>query len=164
MIDDTPCRKLIKINQEKENDKLPELINENIISQEILPLNEQICDDDLTRKVEECFRNNNEQQTDVDMMEIDEINNNNNNKQKSSTRRRSRFRFSFSNNQNSNEEEEKKSRLSRTYSASIINPENLNQMNPSRRRKSYSTTGLAAELKNIPNEQITNVDKVFYFK
>jgi len=96
------------------------------------------------------------------MIEIDEINNNNT-KQKSSTRRRSRFRFSFSNNQNSNDEEdeERKSRLSRTYSASIINPENLNQIHSSRRRKSYSTTGLVNEIKNIPNEQITNLDKVF---
>jgi len=89
------------------------------------------------------------------MMEIDDT------KQKSSTRRRSRFRFSFSNNQNSNEEE--KSRLSRTHSASIINPENVNQLYSSRRRKSYSTTGLANELKNIPNEQIINLDKVTFF-
>lgn len=96
------------------------------------------------------------------MMEVDEINN----KPKCSTRRRSRFRFSFSNNQNSNEEieeeqqQEKKSRLFRTHSASIINPENVNPMHSSRRRKSYSTTGLANELKTIPNEQITNLDKV----
>jgi len=97
-------------------------------------------------------------------MEIDEINNNT--KPKSSTRRRSRFRFSFTNNQNLNQEEEeqKKSRLFRTHSASIINPENLNQIYSSRRRKSYSTTGLANELKNIiPNEQIINIDKVFFF-
>jgi hypothetical protein len=88
-------------------------------------------------------------------MEIDEINNNT--KQKPSTRRRSRFRFSFTN-------EEEKSRLFRTHSASIINPENVNQIYSSRRRKSYSTTGLANELKNIiPNEQIINLDKVFFF-
>ncbi|CAF3843288.1 unnamed protein product [Rotaria magnacalcarata] len=145
-------------------------------------------DDDLARKVEQCFRNNTkEQQSDVDMIETDESNQpnnqNNNNKQKSSTRRRSRFRFSFSNNHNSSEEDEeeietnskRKSRLFRTLSASIINHENETTMSSSRRRKSYSTTGLANELKNIPNntnttitttitknnctEQPTNIDK-----
>jgi hypothetical protein len=155
MVDDTPRRKLIKTNQENENDASPILINENIAAKELI---QPTFDDDLARKVEECFRNT-EQQTDVEMMEVDEINPT---KQKSSTRRRSRFRFSFSNNQNSNEEDEqRKSRLSRTHSASIIDPENLNQINSSRRRKSYSTTGLANELKHIPNEPITNLDKVF---
>jgi hypothetical protein len=144
MIDDTPRRKLIKINQENENDP----------SQEGIPLT--FNDDDLARKVEECFRNT-EQTVDVEMMETEEINN----KTKSSTRRRSRFRFSFS---NSNEDEEQRnSRLSRTHSASTINPENdHHQIYSSRRRKSYSTTGLANELKNLPNEPITNLDKVFH--
>ncbi|CAF5012757.1 unnamed protein product, partial [Rotaria magnacalcarata] len=161
--------------------------------QEFSPLTQQTnkistFDDDLARKVEQCFRNNTkEQQSDVDMIETDESNQpnnqNNNNKQKSSTRRRSRFRFSFSNNHNSSEEDEeeietnskRKSRLFRTLSASIINHENETTMSSSRRRKSYSTTGLANELKNIPNntnttitttitknnctEQPTNIDK-----
>ena len=143
MIDDTPRRKLIKTNQE----------NENKPSQEEIPLT--FNDDDLARKVEECFRNT-EHTTDVEMMDTEEMNN----KTKSSTRRRSRFRFSFS---NSNEEDEQRnSRLSRTHSASIINPENDHQLHSSRRRKSYSTTGLANELKNLPNEPITNLDKVFH--
>jgi len=144
MIDDTPRRKLIKINQENEND----------VSSKEIPLT--FNDDDLARKVEECFRNT-EQAVDVEMMDTEEINN----KQKSSTRRRSRFRFSFSNSNEEEEEEQRKSRLSRTHSASIINPENIYPINSSRRRKSYSTTGLANELKTIPNEPITNLDKVF---
>ncbi len=101
------------------------------------------------------------------MMDTDETTNNT--KQKSSTRRRSRFRFSFSTNHNSSEQEEdstKKSRLCRTHSASIINHENDDKIHSSRRRKSYSTTGLATELKNIPNnnnhEQPTNIDKVLF--
>jgi hypothetical protein len=97
-------------------------------------------------------------------MDTDETNNNT--KQKSSTRRRSRFRFSFSTNHNSSEQEEdstKKSRLCRTHSASIINHENDDKIHSSRRRKSYSTTGLANELKTIPNnEQPTNIDKVLF--
>jgi hypothetical protein len=141
MLEDTPRRKLIKSNQQKENDVSPSLLNKD--NQEV-----PIFDDDLAEKVEQCFRN--EQQTDVDMMEIDET------KKKSSTRRRSRFRFSFSNNHKSAEEEdeETKSRLNRTHSASIINHDNDNQITSSRRRKSYSTIGLA-------NEQATTIDKVF---
>jgi hypothetical protein len=74
-------------------------------------------------------------------MDTDETNNNT--KQKSSTRRRSR--------------------LCRTHSASIINHENDDKIHSSRRRKSYSTTGLANELKTIPNnEQPTNIDKVLF--
>ncbi|CAF2203928.1 unnamed protein product [Rotaria magnacalcarata] len=204
MLDDTPRRKLIKINQQKENNTAPCLkdqleilpvpsTNSEDDDQEFSPLTQQTnkistFDDDLARKVEQCFRNNTkEQQSDVDMIETDESNQpnnqNNNNKQKSSTRRRSRFRFSFSNNHNSSEEDEeeietnskRKSRLFRTLSASIINHENETTMSSSRRRKSYSTTGLANELKNIPNntnttitttitknnctEQPTNIDK-----
>lgn len=117
ILDDTPRRKLLKINQENEEEKNPY---------------EKIDDDDLTRKVEECFRNV-EPTTD-------------NEKNKSSTRRRSRFRFSFSNNHQSTDEQDK-SRLFRTLSASIIHPENATNLNSTRRRKSYSTTGLANELK-----------------
>ena len=92
-------------------------------------------------------------------METDETNC----KQKSSTRRRSRFRFSFSNNHQSNEEDQQeKSRLFRTHSASIIHPENTNQIQSSRRRKSYSTTGLANEIKNLPTEPTTTTDKVTF--
>ncbi|CAF1544072.1 unnamed protein product [Rotaria sp. Silwood1] len=192
MLDDTPRRKLIKTSQQKENNTISPLRNELELppvpstnneedDQEFLPLTQQTqklstFDDDLAQKVEQCFRNHTkEQQTDVDMMEIEESHqtNNNNNKHKSSTRRRSRFRFSFSNNHNSPEQEEneidskRKSRLFRTHSASIINHENENENNiySSRRRKSYSTIGLANELKNIPNnnnnnnEQTTNIDK-----
>ena len=98
------------------------------------------------------------------MMDTEEINQ----KSKSSTRRRSRFRFSFSNNHNSQaneeddeEKEDRKSRLSRTHSASIIHPDSTHAMHSSsRRRKSYSTTGLANELKNLPNEPNANSDKV----
>ncbi|CAF3120594.1 unnamed protein product [Rotaria sp. Silwood2] len=140
--------------------------------QEFLPLTKQIpkisiFDDDLARKVEECFRNNtNEQQSDIDMMEIDQINNN---KEKSSRRCRcrSRFRFSFSNNHHSPQQEheqnsKRKSRLCRTHSASIINHEDQHKITSSHRRKSYSTIGLANELKNLPNnnnEQATSLDK-----
>jgi hypothetical protein len=153
MDDDTPRRKLIKTNQQKENDILNKdihpPINPEEDDQEYSSLTQQVpkqstSDDDLAEKVEQCFRN--EQTTDIDMMEIDESN------KKSSTRRRSRFRFSFSNNHNSSveEDEQAKSRLNRTHSASIINHDN--QIHSSRRRKSYSTIGLA-------NEQTTNIDK-----
>ncbi|CAF2856081.1 unnamed protein product [Rotaria sp. Silwood2] len=172
MLDDTPRRKLIKINQQKENNTTSPLRNEIELplvpstnneedDQKFLPLTQQTqtlstFDDDLARKVEQCFRNHTkEQQPVVDMMEIDELNqiSSNNNKQKSSTRRRSHFRFSFSNNHNSPEQEQeekdetnskRKSRLFRTHSASIINTnenENENNIHSSRRRKSYSTTG-----------------------
>lgn len=140
MLDDTPRRKLIKTNEENENETVtPSTFN----------------DDDLARKVEECFRD-----TDVEMMDTEEINP----KSKCSTRRRSRFRFSFSTNHNSQateDEEDRKSRLSRTHSASIIPPDSTHAMHSSsRRRKSYSTTGLANELKNLPNEPNANSDKV----
>ncbi|CAF0843797.1 unnamed protein product [Adineta steineri] len=186
IFDDTPRRKLIKINQQKENDTSPVLATEQVLPSIPLTNNDEdfspeiqqtptafTLDDDLTRKVEECFRNNpNEQQSDIEMMDADEPNSNNNAKQKPSTRRRSRFRFSFSNNHHSPEQQQqqqqdeedltKKSRLFRTHSASIINHENDDKINATRRRKSYSTTGLANELKNIPNnptEQIPNIDK-----
>lgn len=146
MIDDTPRRKLIKTNEENENKTvIPSTFN----------------DDDLARKVEECFRD-----TDVDMMETEEINP----KSKCSTRRRSRFRFSFSNNHTSQDDDdedkqERKSRLSRTHSASIIHPEPTHSIHSSsRRRKSYSTTGLANELKNLPTESNSNSDKVCFYR
>ncbi|CAF4264799.1 unnamed protein product, partial [Rotaria sp. Silwood2] len=193
LLDDTPRRKLIKTNQHKENNTTSSITNELELAlvpsmnneegdQEFSPLTQQTqkistFDDDLARKVEQCFRDHTkEQQTDAEIMQIDEsnqTNNQHNNRRKSSTRRRSRFRFSFSTNHNSSEQEEedeinskRKSRLFRTHSASIINHENENNIDSSRRRKSYSTTGLANELKNIPNnnnnnnnEQTTNVDK-----
>ncbi|CAF3053624.1 unnamed protein product [Rotaria sp. Silwood2] len=193
LLDDTPRRKLIKTNQHKENNTTSPITNELELAlvpsmnneqgdQEFSPLTQQTqkistFDDDLARKVEQCFRDHTkEQQTDAEIMQIDEsnqTNNQHNNRRKSSTRRRSRFRFSFSTNHNSSEQEEedeinskRKSRLFRTHSASIINHENENNIDSSRRRKSYSTTGLANELKNIPNnnnnnnnEQTTNVDK-----
>ncbi|CAF1324235.1 unnamed protein product [Adineta ricciae] len=163
--EDTPRRKLIKTNQQKENDRSPLLPSESVPTtssdeddQDCSPLTQQLpkpstCDDDLARKVEECFRSQpHDQQSDVEMMETDDANQQ---KGKSSTRRRSRFRFSFSNNHHSPEieqnEQTKQSRLCRTHSASVINHENENQTNSSRRRKSYSTTGLANELKNLPN-------------
>ncbi|UJR16479.1 hypothetical protein I4U23_003382 [Adineta vaga] len=175
LLDDTPRRKLIKINQQKENETSPTSTSEPILlpvpsmnsddddddddEQKYTPLTQQIpnpstFDDDLARKVEECFRSHpHDQQSDVEMMETDD---NNQQKSKSSTtRRRSRFRFSFTNNHHSPEierdDETKKARLCRTHSASIIPHENENQMYSSRRRKSYSTTGLANELKTMPN-------------
>lgn len=153
MIDDTPRRKLIKINQENETDQSNETA---VVHRETIST---FNDDDLARKVEECFRDT-ESNTDVEMMDTE--------KAKSSTRpRRSRFRFSFSNNHSSQDDEDKeeegrKSRLSRTHSASIIHPENTHSLHSSsRRRKSYSTTGLANGLKNLPNEPTNNIDKVF---
>ncbi|CAF1431515.1 unnamed protein product [Rotaria sp. Silwood1] len=85
MLDDTPRRKLVKTKQQKKNnislplldkDILPPINNEEN-DQEYLPLTQQIpkmstFDDDLAEKVEQCFRN--EQQTDIDMMEINESN------------------------------------------------------------------------------------------
>jgi hypothetical protein len=71
-------------------------------------------------------------------------------------RRRSRFRFSFSN-QNPNEDEHestRKSRLARTLSASILHQDHERErahepqhpLTSSRRRKSYSSTGLVHDL------------------
>lgn len=158
MIDDTPRRKLIKTNQGNENDHSDETV---VVQRETIST---FNDDDLARKVEECFRDT-ESNTDAEMMDTEEMNQ----KSKSATRpRRSRFRFSFSNNHSSQaneedeEKEERKSRLSRTHSASIIHPENTHSIHSSsRRRKSYSTTGLANELKNLPNEPTINTDKVY---
>jgi hypothetical protein len=50
MLEDTPRRKLIKPNQQKENDVSPSLLNKD--NQEV-----PIFDDDLAEKVEQCFRN-----------------------------------------------------------------------------------------------------------
>ena len=166
MSDDTPRRKLIKTQQQKENDLPSDSTNPSMTSinkGELSPLTEQthkisIFDDDLT---EQCFRSNtDEPRTSVDMMEIDESNL----VKEKSTRRRSRFRFSLSNNRHlsQGDDSKPKSRLCRTHSTSIINNENENQTNSSRRRKSFSTTGIANEFKH--NEQITNLDKVFHFK
>ena len=107
-MEDTPRRKLIKTNQEKENEMSSPILNKDI------------HEDDLAEKVEQCFRN--KPYNDIYMMEIDEPN------KKSSTRRRSRFRFSFSNNHHSSEEDQIKSRLNRTHSASIIIPDNQNEI------------------------------------
>ena len=146
--------------------------------EEYLPLTEQTAkmstlDNDLADKVELDVRHH---QPDAEMMETDSSNRTK--KQKSTSaggggRRRSRFRFSFTNQSSVHQEDEddgevndgesaRKSRLCRTHSASVINHDNLNELPSSRRRKSYSSTGLANELKAIPHTEATasTIDKV----
>ena len=130
-------------------------------------------DNDLTEKVELDVRHH---PCEPEMMETDSSNRTK--KQKSTSaggggggRRRSRFRFSFTNHSSVHHEEDdevdegesaRKSRLCRTHSASVINHENLNEVQSSRRRKSYSSTGLANELKAMPHTEATasTTDKV----
>lgn len=116
---------------------------------------------------------------DGQMMETDSNGTHQKLKTAGTRRRRSRFRFSFSTNPSNNDlpddepqepaasattaTSSRKSRLGRTLSASILNQENdqQNQMKSSRRRKSYSSTGLANELKQFSsNEPINPIDQV----
>ena len=190
-LDETPPRKLIKTknngsstsnlilrtvfnshsHDEDEDTEHPQQQDE----EEYLPLAEQTAkmtttDKDSTDNV--CSSH------DGQMMEIDSNGNQQKVKPAGTRRRRSRFRFSFSTNPSNNdlpddEPQEpppatttasaRKSRLGRTLSASILNQENdqQNQMKSSRRRKSYSSTGLANELKQFSsNEPINPIDQV----
>ena len=73
-------------------------------------------------------------------------------KLKGTRRRRSRFRFSFTNPTTDTEDVQpspkRKSRLARTLSASILN-EQQQTKGSSRRRKSYSSSGLATDLEQV---------------
>ncbi|CAF3520428.1 unnamed protein product [Rotaria sp. Silwood1] len=204
LIVDSPRRKLIKTNQQKENGRTSPTTNGNfneseMISslpssssssstnieddeQELLSLTEQTPklsmfddddddeSDDLTRKVEQCLRYNNEQQSEDHFMQVDQPSQDlsNENPKEKSNRRRSHFRhFSLSKtfHKSSNEEEEelvKKFRLHRTRSASTtipINNEIKSKINLSRRRKSYSSTGLTTDSNNIQIDKLNNSDK-----
>lgn len=74
-------------------------------------------------------------------------------KVKGTRRRRSRFRFSFTNQTTDTEDlqqsPKRKSRLARTLSASIINEQQQLTKGSSRRRKSYSSSGLATDLEQV---------------
>lgn len=143
--------------------------------EEYLPLTEQTAKMSTKDKIEEEIGRNSDRSTESDIDLFD----GKNSKSKSSTlnrRRRSRFRFSFSNQsaiddsssmENDDQQDDcsrRKSRLGRTLSASIIQQEkeNLSQMKCSRRRKSYSSTGLANDLKQMTeNAPLTNqIDQV----
>ncbi|CAF3676363.1 unnamed protein product [Rotaria sordida] len=203
LIVDSPRRKLIKTNQQKENGRTSPTTNGNFTEsemisslpssssssstnteddeQELLRLTEQTPklsmldddddddSDDLTRKVEQCLRHNSEQPLEDHFMEIDQPSQDlsNENSKVKSNRRRSHFRrFSLSktfHNSSSNEEElEKPSRLHRTRSVSTtipINNEIKSKINLSRRRKSYSSTGLTIDSNNIQIDKLNNSDK-----
>jgi len=189
LLADTPRRKLIKTNQQKENGRTSPSTNSNATEsemrstspsflqpvsstniedtdQEFVSLTEQQPispmfdddddDDDLTRKVEQCFRNNSEQQSEDYFMQIDQPSEDLLSNQKS-TRHRSHFHFSLSKEQ----EFEKPSRLRRMRSVSTtipINNEIKSKINSTRRRKSTNSTGLINDSNYIKlNNSETNL-------
>ncbi len=93
MLADTPRRKLIKTNQQKENGRTSPSTNSNSTETEMrstspsllqpVPstnieednqesISSMIDDDDLNRKVEQCFRDNSEQKLEDHFMDVDQ--------------------------------------------------------------------------------------------
>ena len=206
MLVDTPRRKLIKTNQQKENGRTSPSTNSTSTESEMISssstllepvtsLNTEIDDqgyvspteqtpklsmfddDDLTRQVEQCFRDNNEQPSEDYSMQINQPSQGKEYEDSfirinlieltdllEPKSNHPRSRFSLSNNNNDDEEESRKvSPSRRTRSASTTLPIRI-EINSSRRRKSYSSTGLANDLinksSNSEKHSTTDLDKV----